>query len=218
MWRRSNKLGCRRPSSLPCGGGRAACELDLGCRRPSSLPCIDPQDPAAPGSSPAAAPPWLLPSAQGRGRWPCAPAMPPPRRVVGAGLTAAVPCLERAVAMGGVAISAGGGACGPWRWAGLRRRGLGRAAGLGSGEPLLDVPAGGKGGARAVGRAHHGLLAPAQQPAEGPETGGDRGPHLVGAPGHPARRQRGVHGQRVDGHGARRDVDDQVLLAAARGQ
>ena len=97
-----------------------------------------------------------------------------------------------------------------------RRRGLGRL-GRAAGEPLLDVP-GGRGGARAVGGAHHGLLAPAQQPAEGPETGGDRGPHLVGAPGHPARRQRGVHGRRVDGHGARRDVDDQVLLAAAGGQ
>ena len=46
----------------------------------------------------------------------------PPRRATGAGLSAAVPRLECAVAMGGVAISAGGGGtCGPWRWAGLQR-------------------------------------------------------------------------------------------------
>ncbi|CAL5044091.1 unnamed protein product [Urochloa decumbens] len=105
------------------------------------------------------------------------------------------------------------------RWGLGRLRRLGRARGLGSGaEPLLDVAAAVAGGARAVGGADHGLLAPAQQAAQRPEPGGDRRPHVVGAgAGHPARRQRGGHRRRVDCHAPRRDVDDEVLLAAARG-
>nr|ACN35946.1 unknown [Zea mays] len=98
----------------------------------------------------------------------------------------------------------------------LWRAGGGGGGGLAPREPLFDV-------ARAVGGggADHGLLSSAQQPAQRPQPGGHRGPHLVGAPGHPAGRQRGVGGRRRGrgrGHGPRRDVDDQVLLPAPGGR
>ena len=107
------------PTSLAAGAPPLSPAAAGG--RPASSSSAAGAPPPSPALTPKIPPP-LAPL-----RRPRRPGSSPPRRAAGAGLTAAVPCLERAVAMGGVAISAGGGACGPWRWAGLRRRGLGRA-------------------------------------------------------------------------------------------